>query len=154
MDAQQTRDWAASLTSHPWEQAKNLEGCGVYLIYDATGELLYVGESTDIGTRLCYHGGKENSGNLYWHLADDLADGEPAHHCLCGKFVSCPQGDRVKPSSPSRVISKRFSRFTVSFAEFEREDVIRFQYEHNCQHHLKPQYPKRRVVLETPLELK
>ena len=155
MNAEETVALVAALPSYSWSEARDLEGSGVYLIYAEDGALLYVGETTDYESRLCYHEVKEGSGNLYWHLADDIAgDGqgsERAHHCKCGKFTVCGAGDRLRPANIRRMLTKRFSRFTVRIALFERDDPRRFDLEQACQEHLRPQYPKPLTVprLET-----
>ena len=142
MNAEETRVWVASLPCYSFNEAvgaMKADGCGVYLIYEGE-QLLYVGESTNINNRLGYHSGKESSGNLFWHLADD-ADGDDAgHHCACGKFIACSLGNRWKPSM--RRISGRFDGFLVRVALFDDRPEERFSYEGDCQRHLHPVYPK------------
>jgi hypothetical protein len=158
IDDSVVRSWLSTLPLYNFRDAMGIDVCGVYLIYDENERLLYVGESTCIGSRLRHYVGTENNGNLFWHLVNDeslvriLAEKrrsvvERTHHCSCGKMIDCERGDKIRFSQIrfSHIrskVSNLYKGFNVRIGEFQRDDAMRWKYESACQYYLKPAYPE------------
>lgn len=110
---QQSRDLMkeslSALKRIPWaeaiREAKKSEGC--YLIYDASGLLLYVGSSKSVRTRLSAHLSPTTEG-LVRHIAQSrgFVFHAPRHHaCACGKKIKCGMGE-VKDESYLKDMAK------------------------------------------------
>lgn len=74
---------------------KNTNVSGTYFLFSDSGELLYVGRSKNIRTRVASHLYLAQS-TLLWHVCVDLGIGverKSAHRCNCGSLTYCRSGD-------------------------------------------------------------
>lgn len=70
----QGEDILFSAKKQLWNQAKIAQGPGVYMVNDQTGDLIYLGESTDVKHRHHMHSNRTYISALRRHIGTDLLD--------------------------------------------------------------------------------